>query len=53
MLHKNAIAGKAQIEKSWKKEFEELHLTLYNAEALWGVIEAQDSFGVALITRHA
>ncbi len=53
MLHKNAIAGKAQIDNAYRKEFEELHETLWNCDLLWGVIEAQDSFGVPFFTRKA
>jgi hypothetical protein len=51
MLHKNAIAGKAQIDKTWVKEFEELHETRVHCEALYGAIEAQDTFGKAFYTR--
>lgn len=53
MLHKNAIAAKVQIHKSWRKVFEELHTTRYQAEALWGASEAQDSFGIPFFTRKA
>ena len=53
MIHKNAIAGLAQIEKAWRKEFEELHQTRFQSEALWGVVEVQDTFGKAFFTRHA
>ncbi len=51
MLHKKAIAAAAQIDNTWKKEFEELHQTRYHAEALWGVIELQDTFAVPFFTR--
>jgi hypothetical protein len=53
MLHKKAIAAAAQIDNAWTKEFEELHQRRYSAEALWGVIEAQDTFGFAFYTRKA
>jgi hypothetical protein len=53
MAHKKAIAGAAQIQKSWKKEFEELHETRYQSEALWGVGEVRDNFGVPFYTRKA
>jgi len=53
MLHKNAIAAKVQIHNAWKKEFEELHVTRYQAEALWGASEAQDAFGIPFFTRLA
>lgn len=51
MLHKRAIASAAQIENTWTKEYEDLHQRRYQAEALWGVIEAQDSFGIPFYTR--
>ena len=53
MLHKNALAAKAQIHKAWTSEYKELHQTRYQAEALWGVIEAQTTFGKCFYTRHA
>lgn len=53
MLHRKAIASAAQIENAWVKEFEELHQRRYHCEALWGVIEVQDSFAVPFFTRHA
>jgi hypothetical protein len=53
MAHKKAIMGAAQIEKSWRKEFEELHETRYQSEALWGVAEARDNFGIPFYTRKA
>lgn len=53
MLHKRAIASAAQIQDTWVKEFQELHERRYHAEALWGVIELQDSFGVPFYTRKA
>lgn len=51
MIHRRAIASAAQIEKTWVKEYEDLHLRRYQAEALWGVIEAQDDFGIPFFTR--
>jgi len=51
MLHKRAIASAAQMDTAWVKEYEDLHLRRYQAEALWGVIEAQDSFGIPFYTR--
>jgi len=53
MYHKNAIASKVQIDKAWRKEFEELHETRIQAEALWGASEAQDTFGVPFFTRKS
>jgi len=51
--HKKALAGAAQIEKAWRKEFEELHQTRYQSEALWGVIELNDTFGIPFYTRKS
>jgi len=53
MLHKKAIASAAQIYDSWKKEYEDLHVRRYQSEALWGVVELQDTFGIPFFTRHA
>lgn len=56
LLHKKAIAGKAQIDKeAWKDETlgRRKHEVYYHAEALWGVIEAQDTFGIPFYTRKA
>jgi hypothetical protein len=53
LMHKKAIGGVAQIMKAWRKEFEELHLTRYQSEALWGVIEVNDSMGVPFFTRKS
>jgi len=53
MLHKRAIASVAQIQNAWVKEFEELHQRRYHSEALWGVVEVQDTFGVPFFTRKA
>ena len=51
MLHKRAIASAAQIDTAWVKEYEDLHLRRYHSEALWGVVEAQDGWGVPFFTR--
>jgi hypothetical protein len=51
MLHKDAIAGCVQIETPWTKKFEELHNTRFQHEALWGVKELRDSFGIPFYTR--
>lgn len=53
MLHKKAIAAKVQIHNAWRKEFEELHETRIQAEALWGASEAQDAFGVPFFSRKS
>ena len=53
LMHKNAIAAKVQIQKSWKKVFEELHNTRYQSEALWGASEHIDSFAVPFFTRKS
>ena len=51
MLHEDAIAAKVQFEKAWIKAFEELHNTRYHCEALYGVSEAQDAFGIPFYSR--
>jgi len=51
MLHSRAIASAAQIDTAWVKEYEDLHLRRYHSEALWGVVEAQDTFGIPFYTR--
>ncbi len=53
MLHKNAIAAKVQIHNAWTKEFEELHETRIQAEALYGASEAVDAFGIPFYSRKA
>ena len=53
MLHRSAIASALQIELPWMKEFEELHQRRYQFEALWGVKEVRDTFGVCFYTRKA
>jgi len=51
LLHKRAIGAVAQIEKGWRKEYEDLHTTRYQSEALWGAVEVNDSFGIPFYTR--
>jgi len=51
LLHKKAIAGAAQIMNSWTKEYEDLHQRRYHSEALWGVVELNEYWGVPFFTR--
>ena len=51
MLHMNAIAAKVQMHNAWRKEYEDLHETRYQAEALYGASVAQAYFGVPFYTR--
>jgi hypothetical protein len=53
MLHKKALGGAAQIQRSWVERYPELHQTRFQAEALWGVTEVRDDFGVPFYTRLA
>ena len=53
MIHRRAIASAAQIDKAWTWHYLDLHQTRYQAEALWGVIEVQDAFGVPFYTRKS
>lgn len=51
MMHKDAIAAKVQIENVWVWAFKDLHTTRYHSEALFGVSEAQDAFGIPFYSR--
>ena len=53
VLHKRAIGGAAQINKSWRKDFPELHQIYMSAEALWGVVEVMDAFGIPFYSRKS
>ena len=53
MMHKKAITGAAQIQNAWMEEYKSLHQKRYCAEALWGVIELNDTWGYAFYTRKA
>ena len=53
MIHRKAIASALQIEAMWTKEYEDLHLRRYQFEALWGVLEVRDTFGICFYTRKA
>jgi len=51
MMHRGAIAGKIQIDSAYVEEFKREHQILFSVDGLWGVIEAQDTFGVPFYTR--
>lgn len=51
MLHKDAIAAKVQMENAWVWAYKDLHTTRYHSEALYGVSEAQDAFGIPFYSR--
>lgn len=53
MMHRDAIAGAAQMQPSWMQTYRELHTTRYQTEALWGVLEVRDNFGIPFYTRKA
>lgn len=53
MMHRKAIASALQIETPWMKPFEELHQIRYQHEALWGVLEVRNDFGICFYTRKA
>jgi hypothetical protein len=55
LMQKKAIGGAAQMspETSWREEYKELHQIRFHSEALWGVAEVNDSFGIPFFTRHA
>jgi hypothetical protein len=52
MMHREAIAGAMKKDvayKSWREE--QLHTTFHRAEAIWGLVEVRDTFGVWIKTR--
>ncbi len=53
MMHRSAIAGSIQMIIPWVKAFEELHQIRFQHEALWGVKEVRDTFGIPFYTRKA
>ena len=53
MIHRKAIASGLQINTPWMKPFEELHQIRFQHEALWGVLEVRDDFGIPFYTRKA
>jgi hypothetical protein len=53
MMQRQAIASALQIEIPWDKEFKELHQTRFQFEALWGVKEIRDDFGIPFYSRKA
>lgn len=53
MLHRKAIASALQINIPWMKPFEELHQVRFQHEALWGVLEVRDDFGIPFFTRKS
>lgn len=53
MLHKDAITSALQIDTPWTKEYEDLHQRRYQHEALWGVLEVRDLYGVCFYTRKS
>lgn len=53
MMHRKALAGAIQMIIPWTKAFEELHQVRYQHEALWGVKEVRDLFGIPFYSRKA
>ncbi len=53
LAHRDAIKGLMQLNAPWVKPFEELHEIRYQHEALWGVCEYRDTFGIPFFTRKA
>jgi len=53
IMHRKAIASALQINKPWMKPFEELHQVRFQHEALWGVLEVRDNFGIPFYTRKS
>jgi hypothetical protein len=53
LAHKDALGGISQMRTAWKEEQKAYHITRYNIEALWGVKELRDTYGVNFYTRAA
>lgn len=53
MIHRLALASALQIESPWDELYKELHQHRYQFEALWGVKEIRNDFGVAFYSRKA
>lgn len=51
LLHRTAITSALQIETPWTEVYKELHQTRFQHEALWGVLEVRDTFGISFYTR--
>ncbi len=53
MMHRRAIAGAIQMIIPWSKAFEELHQVRFQHEALWGLLEVGDTFGIPFYSRKS
>jgi len=53
LAHKKAIGGVSQMEPTWVKEYEDLHLRRYSAETLYGVSELRNTYGIPFYTHKA
>jgi len=53
LAHKEAIKGLMQINAPWVEVYKALHEVRYQHEALWGVCEYRDTFGIPFFTRKA
>ncbi len=53
LAHKDALGGISQMRTAWKEEHKSAHITRYNIEALWGVKELRNTYGVNFYSRKA
>ena len=53
MMQRQAIASALQIEIPWTEAYKELHQTRFQFEALWGVKEIRDDFGIPFYSRKS
>ena len=51
LAHKLALGGISQMQTAWAEDHKSYHITRYNIEALFGVQELRDSYGVNFLTR--
>ncbi len=51
LAHKLALGGISQMRTAWAEDHKAYHITRYNIEALFGVKELRDSYGVNFLTR--
>ena len=53
MMHRQAIASALQIESPWEWHYKDLHQWRFQFEALWGVKEIRDDWGIPFYTRKS
>jgi len=53
MLHRKAIAAAVQMELPWSEWYKAEHQIRIQYEALWGVLETRDAYGIPFYSRKA